>query len=87
MTMTTEILNEKDPYRTADLALATAIFLFHPLETIDRPVNSRKAFFVFKRNDELDEFIENYWRGELRVAPQAYFNALRLIKARLYGNE
>lgn len=87
MTMTTEILNEKDFYRTADLALATAIFLFHPLETIDRPMNSRKAFFVFKRNNELDEFIGSYWQGELKVAPQTYFNALRAIKARLYGDE
>lgn len=84
--MTTEILKEKDFYRTADLALATAIFLFYPLEAIDRQ-NPRKAQFLFKRNSELDELIENYWRGELKVEPQAYFNALRIIKARLYGEE
>lgn len=84
--MTTEILNEKDFYRTADLALATAISLFYSLEAIDRQ-NPRKAQFLFKRNIELDELIESYWRGELKVEPQAYFNALRIIKARLYGGE
>jgi len=85
--MNTKILNEKDFYRTADLALATAISLFYPLEAIDRQDSRRKARFLFKRNAELDELIENYWKGELRVEPQAYFNALRVIKARLYGEE
>lgn len=84
--MTHEILKEKDFYKTADLALATAIFLFYPLEAIDRQ-NPRKSQFLFKRDAELDELIDSYWRGELKVAPQEYFNALRVIKARLYGEE
>lgn len=82
--MTTEILKENDFYRTADLALSATIFLFYPLEAIDKQ-DPRKAQFLFKRVDGLDELIENYWRGDLKVEPQAYFNALRLIKARLYG--
>jgi hypothetical protein len=83
--MTNKILNEKEIYKTADLALATAIFLFYPLEAIDKPSDSKKAYFLFKRESGLDELIESYWRGELKVEPQAYFNALRVIKARLYG--
>ncbi len=85
--MTTEIQNEKDLYKTTtDLALAAAIYLFYPLETIDRQ-NPRKSQFIFKQNKGLDKLIENYWRGKLKVEPQAYFNALRVIKARLYGEE
>lgn len=84
--MTTKILKENDFYRTADLALATTVFLFYPLEAIDKQ-NPRKAQFLFKRNSQLDELIESYWRGELKVEPQAYFNTLRVIKARLYGEE
>ena len=84
--MTTQILEEKDFYRTADLSLAAVICLFHPLEAIERK-NSRKAYFLFKRSGELDTLIEVYWRGESRVEPQAYFNALRVIKTRLYGEE
>ena len=86
MNMTTQILKEKDFYRTADLALATAISLWYPIEAIDKE-NPRKAQFVFRRKGELDKLIESYWRGELKVEPQAYFNALRVIKARLYGGE
>jgi len=84
--MTTETINEKDFYRTADLALATTISLFYPIEMIERQ-NTRKSQFLFKREAGLDELIESYWRGELKVDPQAYFNALRVIKARLYGEE
>lgn len=84
--MTTEILKENDFYRTADLALTTVIFLSYPLEAIDRQ-SPRKAQFLFKRDSQLDALIGNYWRGELKVEPQAYFNALRIIKARLYGEE
>ena len=86
MIMTQEILNEKDFYRTADLALATVVSLFYPLEAIDRQ-NPRKAEFLFKRRGGLEEIIESYWRGEVKVEPQAYFNALRSIKARFYGGE
>jgi len=84
--MINKILKENNFYRTADLALATAVFLFYPLEAIDKQ-NPRKAQFLFKRESQLDELIESYWRGELKVEPQAYFNALRIIKARLYGEE
>ena len=82
--MTAKILKEKDFYSTADLALASAIFLFHTLESIDRQ-NPKKSQFVFKRNRQLDELVESFWRGELKVEPQAYFGSLRNIKARLYG--
>ena len=82
--MTTKLLKETDFYSSADLALSAAISLFYSLEAIDRQ-NPRKAQFLFKRDDQLDALVESYWRGELRVSPQAYFNALRVIKARLYG--
>ena len=49
--------------------------------------NPRKAQFLFKQDPELDELIESYWRSELKIIPQAYFNQLRIIKARLYGEE
>lgn len=49
--MTTETIKENDFCRTADLALATAISLFYPLEAIDKK-NPRKAQFLFKRNSQ-----------------------------------
>jgi len=73
-------------YSTSDLALATALSLWFPLETIDK-TNPHKAIFLFKRNEELDRLLEAFWRRELKVEPQAYFNQLKLIKSRLYSEE
>lgn len=84
--MTQETINEENLYQTADLALATAISLFYPIEKIEHQ-NPRKAYFLFERNEDLNKFVESYWRGELKVEPQAYFNQLRIIKARIYGGE
>jgi hypothetical protein len=67
---------------TADLALATAISLSYPLEAIDR--GSRKAQFIFKRDAGLDDLILSYWRKEIKIEPQSYYDALRVIKGRLY---
>lgn len=86
MIMTQKKSTENNFWLTSDLPLATVISLFYPLEAIDRQ-NPRKAQFIFKRNAKLDELIEKYWKGELKVEPQAYFNALRIIKARLYSEE
>ena len=83
MTMRNRILKEEDFFRTVDLSLASTIFMFYPLEDVDKQ-NPRRAEFMFKRTQELDELIENFWRGELKIDPRAYFDALRAIKARLY---
>jgi hypothetical protein len=73
-----------DYYSTSDLALATAISLWYPIQTIDR-TDPHKSIFFFKRDENLDRLIEAYWRRELKVEPQAYFSQLKAIKARLYG--
>lgn len=75
--------NLNDYYFTHDLALASAISLFYPLETIDR-TNPHKALFIFKKSKELEEFVETYWRGEITVNPSSYFQQIKLIKTRLY---
>ncbi|PIP56727.1 hypothetical protein COX05_01520 [candidate division WWE3 bacterium CG22_combo_CG10-13_8_21_14_all_39_12] len=72
-----------DYYATSDLSLAAAIALFFPLEAVDR-INPSKSQFLFKRNEHLDQLIENFWRNELTVEPQAYFNQIKAIKSRLY---
>lgn len=80
-------LKQNDFFKTSDLALATAISLFYPIETIDRTVNPNRVNFLFKRDGSLDSLVEQYWRQELKVEPQAYFNQLKIIKSRLYANK
>jgi len=84
--MTTEILKQNNFYKTSDLALATTLSLFCPIETLKK-INSHKAYFIFKRNKKIDELLDRYWRQELRVEPQLYFNQLKILKARLYASE
>jgi hypothetical protein len=80
--MKTQIVFESDFYKTPDLALAGALSLWYTLEAVDFN-NPPKAQFLFKRGEKLDELVQMYWRSELQVEPQAYFNQLRVIKTRL----
>jgi len=84
--MTTELehINICDYYSSSDLAMVAAISLFYPLDSIDR-TNPVKAQFLFKRDGNLDQLVEAFWRQELKVEPQAYFNQLKVIKSRLYS--
>ncbi len=73
-----------DLYFTSDLSLATTLSLFTPIEKIDRSTNPRKALFIFRKTPELEKLIDQYFRNEIKISPQTYFNQLRVIKARLY---
>jgi len=73
-------------YQTSDLSLATTLSLWCPIEEIDRS-NPRKALFIFHKTPELEKLIDQYFRNEIKVSPQVYFNQLRAVKARLYANE
>jgi hypothetical protein len=75
-------MNNGALFSTFDLSLATTISLFFPLEAIER--DGTRARFLFKREDGLDKIIEAYWRRDLKVEPQSYFQQLRFIKTRLY---
>lgn len=74
-------LNEN--YSTSDLALAAVLSLTYPIEAIDKQ-NPQKAQFLFKRDTQFDQIVESYWRRELKIEPQAYFNQIRYLKTRLY---
>ena len=81
-----KIMSELKYYRTSDLALASAIALYYPIDAIDKQ-NPHKAEFIFRREENFDALIEQYWKGLLRIEPQAYFQQLRLVKSRLYGED
>jgi len=76
----------KHKYKTSDLSLATTLSLYCPITDIEKQ-NPRKAEFIFERNQELDDLLDRYWKKELLVEPRTYFDQLKALKARLYGNE
>lgn len=82
MKMTTNQSNRD--FRTADLALTAALCVSgFVVEEMDR-VDARRSVFIFESSAELQEAVNQYWRRELRVEPQDYFNQLKVIKARIY---
>ena len=70
-------------YKTSSLALAAAIALYLPLDQVDKN-NPTKAIFTFKESEKLQDVVTKYFRGELRVEPQAYFDRIKLLKTLLY---
>lgn len=83
--MTQQELNEHY-YQTSDLSLATTLSLWCPIEDIDRS-NPRKALFIFRKTSELEKLVDQYFRNEIKISPQTYFNQLRVVKARLYDSK
>jgi hypothetical protein len=77
-------MNDQKNYKTSDLCLATAISLYFSLQGLER-VSSGKAYFNFEHTDELDRLLEQYWKRELLVEPQQFFQQQKLIKSRLYN--
>ena len=74
----------KEFYKTSDLGLATTISLYFPIITTER-INPRKVLFIFDKTDDLNKFIDQYWRGEVVVEPQKFTNQIKSIKDRIYS--
>jgi hypothetical protein len=70
-------------FKTKDLSLATTINLYKPIEAIDCS-DELRIEFIFERDDSLDELVQRYWRYQMMVEPQAYFQKLRQLKTRIY---
>jgi len=85
MTSDDDSLNAHDHFSTDDVALAAALALVSPVVASDRlgPFAQR---FVFRRDRGLDELVAQYWRGELRVEPQAYLQQVRSLEAQYFGD-
>ncbi len=47
--------------------------------------NPRKALFVFRRADGIDEVADQYFADRLEVKARAFFDAIKALKNRLYS--
>ena len=74
-----------DYFYSTDLGLSASLisngFLLHHLDK----TNPHKVEFCFQRVDELDQTIQLYWANQLTVPALAYFNALKMLKNRIYS--
>jgi len=83
--MKNQLTNEKYT-KTSDLALAACLCFFgYSIGDIDK-TNRNKALFLIENDEKIDDYIEKFWRHELKVEPVAFFNLIKEIKTRLYSS-
>jgi len=71
-------------YTTSDLALIVTLSLFFPVESVEKD-ESGKAYFSFEQSKKLNKIIDSFYRDELQVSPQKFFNQIKTIKSRIYS--
>ena len=47
--------------------------------------NPHKSLFVFKRTENIDGAVEDYWSGKLKVKARSYFDNIKMLKNRIYS--
>lgn len=78
-------MDERVSFYTFDLGLSAALVSTgYSLATIER-TNLQKSQFVFRRAEGIDDTIDAYWADRLEVKARAYFDALKMLKNRLYS--
>jgi hypothetical protein len=70
--------------KTSDLALATALSVLGVAIEAMQQTDSERMNFIFTKSDKVQDIVNRFWRGELLVEPQAYFNQLKVLKTRIY---
>jgi hypothetical protein len=70
--------------KTSDLALATALSVLGVAIEAMQQTDSERMNFIFTKSDKVTDIVNRFWRGELLVEPQAYFNQLKVLKTRIY---
>lgn len=76
--------NNEQLNKISDLALATTLSLYSPIQKIESTDN-RRVVFGFDKSQKVDDLITSFWLGELRIEPQQFFNQLKIIKTRIYS--
>jgi hypothetical protein len=77
--------NNESQFSSYDLGLtASLVCSGFPVDFLDKS-NPRKVEFYFQRADGLDQAIQMYWANLLQVPALSYFNALKMLKNRIYS--
>jgi len=72
-------------FQTSDFPLSTTLISNgFKLDHIDRSDISRVQF-CFERSEELDENVQAFWRGDLRIEPKTFCVNQKLLKSQLYS--
>ena len=77
--------NYNEIFSTSDLALAAAIASKYPIQSMDKS-NPKKVVFIFCKDRDFDIYVERFYKGELPVDAQKYFQNLKSLKNRIYND-
>jgi hypothetical protein len=73
-------------YRTEDFYLVcTLTTLGFQIQYLDR-LNPRRVCFCLEKTKKLEDAIDSYWKGDLRVEPRAFSANIKFVKNRLYNS-
>lgn len=80
-----KLLKSNDYFQSSDLALCAALCCYeYKIENITKD-SSRRAVFLIKKDEQLENLIKKFWSHQLKVDPLSYFNFLKEIKSRIYN--
>lgn len=72
-------------YQTSDLGCCAALVASgFELASLDR--STHRVIFSFMTTPALEQCTAGYWSKDLLVSAQSYYDALKQVKARLYGD-
>jgi hypothetical protein len=72
-------------FTTYDLGVSTALLCAgFELLSVDKK-NAKKALFIFKRKDGIEDIVDFYFSNVLNVKARSFFDNLKALKNKLYS--
>lgn len=71
-------------FRTRDLPLAAYLAL-HKIEHVSMERQGKHGFWVFKRDDQLDQLVAIYENGEVTLDLRDYLDCVSKVRSELYA--
>jgi len=73
-------------WTTYDLGVSTALLCAgFVLLSVDKDDNPRKALFIFKKEDGIEDVADRYFSDRLEVKARSFFDHLKALKNKLYS--
>ena len=77
--------NGQNPFSTYDLGCSAALLCTgFELLSVNK-TNPYKSLFVFRRDDDIEEAVEQYFADRLEVKARRYFDNLKALKNAIYS--
>lgn len=83
--MNNQIASTTEYWMTSDLGVCAALLsVGKELVDLDRS-QGRKVQFLFAKEPDLEQVVQEFWADRLVVNARTYFDNLKAIKSRLYS--